>query len=409
MAWRDDWPLGPDGKEYDGKHLMDMVRNNSSPFHASWDVRLLIREVEVNLGEQVTDIPVIDKGSNNYGFHLKTSSQRDLVARLARGDVNMPDFDGLPIEKQVPEALFEAGVYELLHSEPAIPASHLLYYRAPKQHPGPRLTIPRDIKGRRLFVFERAQGYNNAWDDLNADSKCNNRYQLLLLDQLANIRAALFRYNPPLDFAARHLHDRIFDFKPESFDLPVAPHANSGSMSSNQRSAQQFEMKMKWLGGRMTSKPSGLLPTESSLYRLVLEHGDFGIHNTSITRDVDGNPLVTSLYDWETACIVPALLSDPLVAAGPVDLSTGDDGELCVTRIPNNPTGTDLKTYESWAHRYIEKLYRDTPDYSFAINAGKDARYLWFALRDWRGGNSEVFFGGLGMWAEQRVRELSRP
>ena len=31
---------------------------------------------------------------------------------------------------------------------------------------------------------------------------------------------------------------------------------------------------------------------EASLYRLVLEHGDFGIHNTSITRDMDGNPPV---------------------------------------------------------------------------------------------------------------------
>lgn len=93
------------------------------------------------------------------------------MARLARGDVNMPDFDGFPIEKQVPEALFEAGVYELLHSEPAIPASHLLYYRAPKQHPGPSLTIPRDIDGRRLFVFESAEGCKDVWADLSADGK----------------------------------------------------------------------------------------------------------------------------------------------------------------------------------------------------------------------------------------------
>lgn len=94
--------------------------------------------------------------------------------------------------------------------------------------------------------------------------------------------------------------------------------------------------------------------TESSLYRLVLEHGDFGIHNISITRDVDGNPLVTSLYDWETACIVPALLSVPFVAAGPVGLSTGEDSSPCVTRIPKNPTAMDLKTYERWAGHYIE-------------------------------------------------------
>ncbi|KAI4227986.1 MAG: hypothetical protein L6R36_001997 [Xanthoria steineri] len=124
---------------------------------------------------------------------------------------------------------------------------------------------------------------------------------------------------------------------------------------------------------------------------------------------MDGNPLVTSLYDWETACIVPALLSDPLVAAGPVDLITGEDGEPCVTQIPTNPTAIDLETYAIWARHYIKELYRETPDYSVAISAGKDARYLWFALRDWRGGNSEEFFGSLGTWAEQRVRELGDP
>jgi hypothetical protein len=55
-----------------------------------------------------------------------------------------------------------------------------------------------------------------------------------------------------------------------------------------------------------------LCPTASdqaSLYRLVLEHGDFGIHKMSITIDVRGQPLATSLYDWETGCIVPAILS----------------------------------------------------------------------------------------------------
>ena len=60
-----------------------------------------------------------------------------------------------------------------------------------------------------------------------------------------------------------------------------------------------------------------IMPTDSdqtSLYHLVLEHSDFGIHNISITMDANGQPLVTSLYDWETGCIVPAILSDPLMA-----------------------------------------------------------------------------------------------
>lgn len=94
-----------------------------------------------------------------------------MVARLARGDVNMPDFDGFPVNKQAAEALFEAATYELLRPEFDIRASHLLYHRAPIQHPGPRLAIPLDLTGRRLFVFERAEGVNNVWEILSANSK----------------------------------------------------------------------------------------------------------------------------------------------------------------------------------------------------------------------------------------------
>lgn len=42
------------------------------------------------------------------------------------------------------------------------------------------------------------------------------------------------------------------------------------------------------------------------------------------------------------------------------------------------------------------ELYRHAPEYQTVIKAGKDAQYLWFALRDWRGGESEGFFGGIG-------------
>ena len=49
-----------------------------------------------------------------------------------------------------------------------------------------------------------------------------------------------------------------------------------------------------------------------------------GIYNLSITENANGLPLVTSVYDWETACIVPAILSDPLTAVE-VDLVTNED------------------------------------------------------------------------------------
>lgn len=80
-----------------------------------------------------------------------------------------------------------------------------------------------------------------------------------------------------------------------------------------------------------------IVRTSVSLYRFVLEHGDLGIHNRSITKDADGEPLVTSLYDWETASIVPAILFNPLVAVKPVDLTTYEKGRPYVTRLPQKP------------------------------------------------------------------------
>ena len=86
-------------------------------------------------------------------------------------DVNMPNFDGAPIDTQVSEVKFEAAVYELLRSEPNILVSHLLYYRIPVQHTGPKLDPPQDIGGRHLFLFERAEGEKNVWWQLSSEQK----------------------------------------------------------------------------------------------------------------------------------------------------------------------------------------------------------------------------------------------
>ncbi|KAL2066784.1 hypothetical protein VTL71DRAFT_1208, partial [Oculimacula yallundae] len=418
MVLQDDWPTMADGTSYDGKQLLHLVRTGNSPFEGVWDVELLIREIEENLNTEVTDILTAQKGSNNYGFNLATSDGSNIVARLARGDVNMPDFDGFAIEKQVPEAQFEAAVYTLLASNHGIRASTLLYYRVPVQNPPPRDTIPEDLTGRRLFVFKRAEGVNNVWTSLTADNK------LALLDQLACMRAALFHYELPLDFASQYLLDRMFDFKPETLSMPVASTREFWMHVLESKINATIKNEGDMIGWKVDEETVGpialaakmsllralphILPQETTdvpLYRLVLEHGDFGIHNTSITTDTDGTPIVTSLYDWETGCIVPALLSDPLVAVSPVDLFIDANGGPAVTRIPKDPTPLDLETYADWSRHYFKKLYSEAPDYKSAIRAGKDVRYLWFALRDWHGGDSEEFFGNLGTWAEQRIKE----
>src|SRR6266498_3388566 len=118
-----------------------------------------------NLGAQVIDIPIVSKGFNNYvsvqslqsgtmlrlrlgdtqGFHLKLSNGLEIMACLARGDVNVPNYDGFPIHVQVPKAKFKVAVYKLLCSELNILASCLLYYRIPVQHTSPRLDLRQDI------------------------------------------------------------------------------------------------------------------------------------------------------------------------------------------------------------------------------------------------------------------------
>lgn len=98
-----------------------------------------------------------------------------------------------------------------------------------------------------------------------------------------------------------------------------------------------------------------ILPTAADndwLYRPVLEHGDYGIHNMTIAVDETGEPLLTSIYDWETGCIVPALLADPEMAV-PVDLTADEDGQPCLKRVAGNRTAEYIDEYRQYAGRYL--------------------------------------------------------
>jgi len=196
---------------------------------------------------------------------------------------------------------------------------------------------------------------------------------MTLLKQLAHMRAALFKFNPPPEFVAQFLHDRIFDFKPESAPIAVA--------ATREFWIAEFEAKIEatigklgdmigWesdeeiVGPRALAAKASLLRavpyilpeenSQSTFYRHVLEHGDFGIHNTTITEDTDGQPLVTSLYDWETGCIVPAILAEALVAVSSVDLVTDESGNSALARLPLETTSLDHEIYKAWAKEYIK-------------------------------------------------------
>jgi hypothetical protein len=96
---------------------------------------------------------------------------QNIVARLARGDVNMPDYDGPPIERQVDGLNWEVAVADLLLTVAATRPCRLLYHRAPVLHPGPNLELPKDISGRSLLVFEEAEGRAGLWGMLTPTEK----------------------------------------------------------------------------------------------------------------------------------------------------------------------------------------------------------------------------------------------
>ena len=411
----DDWPQMPDDSDFDGEHLLTLIRSGNSPFHGVWDVNLLLREIEDNLVTKVIDIPLLSKGSHNYGFHFQLSNQPDIVARLARSDVNMPDYDGFPVDWVISEAVFEVAVYELLRLDLSILALRLLYHRIPIQHGGTGLALPQNIAGRRLFLFQRAEGENNAWWNLGL------REQASLLAQSARIRALLFDFTLPLEFANTWLRERLFEQKPASLPIPVAPTRqfcialftfkveatirNLGEMigwESDQNVVGLIAAAAKQSLLRLIPH---IMPVNTDLYRLVLEHGDFGIHNMSVAINAEGQPLITSLFDWETACIVPAMLSDPLMAVV-VDLVTDENANPSVTRTTDDETPNDRAKYMMWSQQYFAALFDQARNYEYAIKAGKDARHLWFALRQWRGDDPEEYFGDLGAWAERRMKEL---
>lgn len=139
------------------------------------------------------------------------------------------------------------------------------------------------------------------------------------------------------------------------------------------------------------------------LYRLVLvnERGDLEF----TTCDV-GNGMHSSL------------LSDLLMAME-VDMVTDEDAAPFFTWVSNaTPTDSDLEKYTIWAKQYFMVrprsnffsevsnsllLFNRAPDYKLA---GKDARHIWFAPRDWRGEDPEGYFGRLGNWAVKRMNDL---
>ncbi|KAK3679992.1 hypothetical protein LTR78_000369 [Recurvomyces mirabilis] len=337
----------PDGSKFDDLGLLALVRSCNSPFKQDWDVEQLIAEVEQNLGTTVVDIPMLYNGSNDYGFHLKLDNRPDVVVRPARGEMNMPKFDGFPLAVQASEVAFEAATYSLLLSQFEIKSSKLLYHRIPKRCEGSGQARSINLVGRRFMVFEQAESQDYVWRSLDQAGEC------------AEIRAALLNFDVLYEFATSWLRERLFEQTPDKLPIGVASTRDFcvGLFTSKiEATIKKIGDMIGWESDRNTVGPRAaaakisllkviphILPPEDGdkplIYRLVLEHGDFGTHNMSVKIDSDGTPVVTSLYDWETGCITPALLSDTTISIVSGNLTTADNAVPVVSRVKKGCDG----------------------------------------------------------------------
>ncbi|KAJ7208051.1 hypothetical protein GGX14DRAFT_455343 [Mycena pura] len=403
-TWWDDWP--PD---FDGTGLFQRLARDDAddPPLFRFDVRDVLREVEARLGSAVVDIPKVGKGSNYFGMHMRLADDRDILARVARLDVNWPKYgEGRAdefVDQQVTEVQFEADVYDLLRQRREIFAANLLYYRAPvfSRSTKHRRLPPGNLLGRALFLFEKTEGVNNVWPN-------DPEKRLQLLEQCARIRAALFSFALPPNFVSSWMTRRPPCASSLSVDIaPTREFAiaflaakldeavlDSGSLTVALR-ARQILLQLIPL----------VMPSEGDqpdLYRLVLEHGDFGLHNMTITDA----PSVTSLYDWESGHIVPAILSDPQMSIY-VDLGIDGDGRPAISRLWEGITDEERTDYVCYAEHYYRILAEQEPRYLHAIKAGRDARHIWSALKSWRGEDHEQHLGELIPWAEDRLAQVA--
>lgn len=125
----------------------------------------------------------------------------------------------------------------------------------------------------------------------------------------------------------------------------------------------------------------------------------------SIKADEAGMAVITSVFDWETGSITPAILADSEFALH-YDLTVDENGDPTVTRIKEDTTPEAIAEYTDYTKYYHKVLFANAPDFERSVKAAKDARHLWFALKAFRGDDPESYFGKLGAWAEERMEEL---
>lgn len=117
------------------------------------------------------------------GIHIRLSDGRDVIARMAKADVNMPRYDGWPIDWLHKQLEVEANIYKLLMKFKKIPSPDLLYFRRCEQQYGSRGEPPKDVIGRQLMIFDMAEGHCGVWRELSNHQKVRWLFNTRRLDR----------------------------------------------------------------------------------------------------------------------------------------------------------------------------------------------------------------------------------
>ncbi|KAG9257194.1 uncharacterized protein F5Z01DRAFT_696657 [Emericellopsis atlantica] len=407
----DPWPTLVDGQHWDGTGLLTRVHQQQSPFGSHFNVKALIHEIEQALGATIEDVPLVTHGANHFGFCVRLHDQRIIVARVSRGDLNKTGFDAHAMVEQMMHDRFELDAYDALSVLGYPFDCRPLHHRDPIRAGS---DFYQTNQGRRLFLFQKAGGFTYdypRWRILNTRQKV---WERSLGEPIEDCPISV---QPSREFCIALLTAKIeatLGHRGRDIDLDKGFHAHKPELEAAREALLRLVPRVL---PRSTTRLS-----EEKLYRFVLDHGDFGVHNMTIDKDDTGQPYVTSVYDWEGGSVVPAILSEPKMVTT-VDLVIDGRGKPSISRWGDGDTPDKMAQYRRWTKHYykvctvleslfkanflLKVLFAEAPDYKRIIHAGLDARRIWFGLRDDQAASHpDAHFAQLGDWARKRNREL---
>lgn len=203
-----------------------------------------------------------------------------------------------------------------------------------------------------------------------------------------------FRLSLPRDYVDTWLWERIFNTSRLPDGVEVEPtrdfcmallkaevEVTVGANAATASAARNLELRDALIKLIPSVVPQPKDAEENDvLYRFVLDHGDFGVHNMTVTADPACLPRVTSVFDWEGGSIVPAILTEPKMFVT-VDLTIGRCGRPSIGRWGDGDTPDKMDEYEHWSEVYYSALFQQAPELRVVIARGLYARYMWFMMR----------------------------